>query len=395
MALLLSSSYHYTKALALLPITHVCKPFFRLWWLIFKHTIVVPAIVMFRTFLFAFVYLPLTPLLYTANISYDSNVPVEIWLYRLLSSLRPHVAFFVIQSTHYFVISLFMGSAVGIVAGFNISLVSRIFNLSSKSESSKSTNAYTQTTPYVDKLAEKLANKPNVTPNGSIKALLKDLTKDLMKELQRRVSEETIKAAILRNESRTNPFSEKGSQKPITVKIEKDPETPKAIPAIKNESKLVLGQKADFPSGTPQIDFNNKKPDPLEVISRNLYEDDDGYGIMGFSELESSEAQSPVNRTGNERRKRERRLLEPKFSSGAVNMVIADMIIEEETEKEASPMLPSGTFKSPSTAVRLDGEGLPTLASVDDELADKLQSSDEEIEQSSALTARSSDHDIE
>lgn len=294
-----------------------------------------------------------------------------------------------------------MGSAVGVVAGFNISLVSRIFNLSSKPEASASKDAHTQTTPYVDKLTEKLANKPNINPTGPLKTLLKDIMEDLMKELdllQRRVSEETIKAAILLNESKKNLSGEKDSKESVRVKLEPAPETPKAAvagAAVSSESKLVLGQKTGFPSGTPQIDFNNKKPDPLEVISRNLYEDDDGYGIMGFTELDGPESQLAANRTGIERRKRERRLLESKFSSGAVNPVMAEMIIEEEAEKEASPMLPSGAFESPSPAVRLSGEGLPTLASFDGERDDKLESSDDEIEEFSALTARSSDHDNE
>lgn len=421
MAQLLSSSYHYSKALLLLPITHVCTPILRLWWLVFKHTIAYPAIVMFRTFLFAFVYLPLTPFLYAANISYDANVPVEVWLYRLLSSLRPHVAFFVVQSTHYFVISLFMGSAVGIVAGFNISLISRIFNLSSKLESSSASDAYTQTTPYVDKLTEKLANKPNLNSSGPTKTLLKDLMKELMRELdllQRRVSEETIKAAILLSESKSNSLGERNpnsiSKQPSSVKIEPGPETPKAssknsgiagvdaTAIAQSQSKQVLGQKTDFPSGTPKIDFNNKKPDPLEVISRTLYEDDDGYGIVGFSEFDSPESQVIASRAGTEagtgtgvakeRRKRERRLLDSKFSSGALNPAMAEMIIEEEGEKEESPMLPSSSFESPSPSVKLSGAGLPTLASLDGETTDKL-SSNEEIEESSILTARSSDED--
>lgn len=341
MLVAVSTAYHSVKTVLFFPITHICAPVLRLCWLIFKHTVAIPALITFRTFLFAFVYVPLTPLLATAKVSYDANVPVEMWLYHLLSDLGPHVAFFFVHLTHYFMISLFMGSTVGMVAGFNIGLVSRLFNVSETH--GKSTSV--QTTPFIDKLA----NRPSVKASGS----------------QKWVSSTEIKTENV-------PNTEKKS--PVEVKKEYEHNLSQNVtPPTSKDSKLGVGIKVT----NPPFDFKNTETDLLEVISRQLYEDDDGYGLMGYDNQENNEPVVPVRNSKERRRSK----------SSAAKPTLVDMIIEEETEKEASPALSSGAFmQTPSAA---NSVGLPTLASTETNVTGETIGSSDGHNVSSALTAHS------
>lgn len=85
-----------------------------------------------RTFLFGLVYLPLVPVLLLLNVEFDTSVPVEKALYRLVHSAWPHLKSLVGHSFHYLMVSVFLGTTAGIVAGVNISITSRIFLLTKR-----------------------------------------------------------------------------------------------------------------------------------------------------------------------------------------------------------------------------------------------------------------------
>lgn len=338
---LVSTAYHYLKALLFFPITHICVPVLRLCWLIFKHTVAIPALLTFRTFLFTFVYVPLTPLLVTANVSYDANVPVEVWLYRLVLSLRPHVALFLVHLTHYFMISLFMGTTVGIVAGFNIGLVSRLFNVSETHR----TSSYVQTTPFVDKLA----NRPSLKVDNTL-------------------------SWATSSDAKTERGPRAAEQSPVKVKTEYETGMSQKKPlANAVDSKFGIGSS----NTSAPFDFKNTKTDLLEVLSRQLYEDDDGYGLMGYDDEENTEPMIPARNTKERRRSK----------SSSSKPTLVDMIIEEETEKEVSPIISAGAFvQTPSAANSL---GLPTLASTETNTTSEAASTSDAKDVSSALTANS------
>lgn len=139
---------------ALTPLTHFSLPIVNFVWNVFKHTLVIPTLLVLRITLFGLVYLPLTPVLSVAKVKYDTEVAVEVSLFRLFVDLKPHIQFFLLNLLHYVMISLFVGTFVGFVAGFNISIVARIVALpEGKARSSRKT----QTTPYVNAIEQRVA----------------------------------------------------------------------------------------------------------------------------------------------------------------------------------------------------------------------------------------------
>lgn len=95
-------------------------------WLVVKHTIVVPLLLMLRITLFGLVYLPLTPVLTAADVDYDQTVSVESLLLQLVFHSIPHAAFFALHLLHYVIIAAVTGVIVGWFTGLNISVVSKV-----------------------------------------------------------------------------------------------------------------------------------------------------------------------------------------------------------------------------------------------------------------------------
>lgn len=427
---LLYTTFSITKMMVLLPITYFAVPIVRFWWLIIKHTVFYPALLMFRTFLFTFVYLPLMPLLNTAKIHYDSNVPVEISLYRLVIMLHPHVTFLVINLIHYLMISLFMGSTVGVIAGFNLSLVSKIFNMSSEPKKSA---RYTQTTPYVDSVTNR-ANLAKKVPNKELDLLklrLKKQTISVPTVLNMKTSGETIhkNRAVVKLEaksaqradsdpetnSKQNTRAELIQAQPSvpTIKLEPsrglipDPfsissvsdvasvsgSTVSSVPGFLVDCKLLDSQKMSrFPSGKPLIDFKTTKPDSLEVLRRQVFEDDDGYSLLDYGDqgLESI-SKSPTS-SAKDRRQRERRPVENRFL-GSSKPTLVDVIIEEETDRETSPVLSAKPFESLMFTTKSGLDNLSTLVSSADIVFDDKPEADvpNSSDILSEVTAHSSD----
>ncbi|OBA21671.1 hypothetical protein METBIDRAFT_190545 [Metschnikowia bicuspidata var. bicuspidata NRRL YB-4993] len=112
--------------LILFPFTGVVFPIIRFFYGLVNHLLLIPIFLIFRTFIYGFIYIPLLPVLKVTEIHFDTLVPVELTLYRLAVGLLPHLHVFLYHSIHYFMVSMFVGTFVGMVAGFNISIVSRI-----------------------------------------------------------------------------------------------------------------------------------------------------------------------------------------------------------------------------------------------------------------------------
>lgn len=373
---LISSLYLFTKAVVLFPFTHVVSPIIRLCWLIFKHLVIVPFVLMFRTFLFAFVYVPLTPVLRTARVEYNPDVPVEQWLFGLAMALKPHISQFVVHFVHYTMVSLIMGSAVGVVAGCNIGLVSRLFTIAP--EQPKRTR-FTQTTPYVDRLANKPSvkqdtlpeehNHPNRTMSGNLEILVAKIASESNKDVK--VKQEKLNDSLAKIETES-------AKKPL----ESEPSS------LNHASEPKF---KDFPKPSPLAGLKNIGNDPLDALSRQLYEDDDGYGLMDYEDLENIDPQPPVVRPSQERRKRERKASESKYGAGTRKGSLVDIIIEEEAEKDASPIPRSTPMNISLSTLQLDLEGLPTLAPTDTNVSGE-SSFTREDELSSVVTAHSEDH---
>lgn len=164
------------------PFTHIVLPILRALWQLFRHTVVIPALMVMRITLFGFIYLPLKPVLNVAQVRYDTDSPVELSLYRLALHLAPHIGFFLVHLLHYVMVSVIVGTFVGMIAGFNMSLVSKIFTLSEEKSQGK-VSRFTQTTPHLQRLEARAkrassraeqsepkvqAGKPKVAPLSSL-----------------------------------------------------------------------------------------------------------------------------------------------------------------------------------------------------------------------------------
>lgn len=341
-------------------------PFVQLCWLCFKHSTLLPLLAILRAFLFAFVYLPLIPILLAANIRYDPDVPVEVWLYRLLKAFKPHVVQFLVHLTHYFMVSLFMGSAVGVVTGFNISIVARLFGVSSPKGREP---IPTQTTPRAGKLASKcnmgfsdLKNDPLVR-NAAAK-----IGNEIKKEKAPTIKEEVLDY----------------------VKEEFVGKVRNRFSSAEKESRLVLDSAVTtFPSAKAVSNFKTNKGEEIDVLSRNIYEDDDGYALMGFGNQDELDWETVSERSIKNHHKRDRQLPETKSGGNTINSTLVDIIIEEEAEKEASPILPSGGFNKVTSNSQKSAESLPTLASIT--IQDSSTAKFDNLDNYGAVTVQSSD----
>lgn len=342
-------------SLFLVPFTYTCAPIIRLLWLVFKHTAVVPTTIMFRTFLFAFVYVPLTPVLLAARISYDSTVPVEVWLYRLMVAFRPHVAVLLVHMLHHFIISLFMGAVVGVVAGFHINLVTRLFRIFKPAKTAK----FTQTTLHFDRLVNKptieLKERDILGRTQAIQAGLQDLSGTPNgPNLGRQV--EIKREPVLELEKfgfktlRTDPTPDSDQNN------EKDPGSNGAH--VEQPITSGIGVKLNRSANKSTAGFENTGQDPIAAIIRHLYEDDDGYELMDYDNQKNN-AQVMTNRKSKQRRRSAHRPSDTRrtWTSG-------DTTIEKETKSDTSLVLFSELFEK-STSTKLYVEGLPTLASVE------------------------------
>lgn len=133
---------------ALFPLTHFLLPLVALVFAVVKHTILVPLLLIVRTGLYGFVYVPLVPVLAAAGVPYDSTVAVEVALYRLFVASVPRVSDFLFHAVHFFMVSVYVGSFVGAVAGVNLFLVSKVLHLPDPPK---------PTMPFVDRYAQQLA----------------------------------------------------------------------------------------------------------------------------------------------------------------------------------------------------------------------------------------------
>lgn len=223
-----------------MPLTHVVFPIVIFWWNVLKHTLIIPILLMIRTTLFGLVYLPLTPVLSAVRVKYDTDVPVEVSLFRLTVDLWPHVKFFLVNLLHYVMISMFVGIMVGFVAGFNVSIVSRFVALPEKKVTASKN---TQTTPYVNALRERIA-----------KAAEEQTTNTRPKEEpifdKAKISQAKINEPALSNE-----------------------------PVVKKEEVLPFIRK-------PFVSSSNE---------RDVYEDDDGYSYMTYESPEPEERLLPLD----------------------------------------------------------------------------------------------------
>lgn len=151
------------RYVVLMPFTHFIFPIVFFIKAVVSHTVIIPVLLMIRIAIFGLVYLPLTPFLSLAHVNYDKNVPVEVSLFRLVKDASPHLWFFMINLLHYVMVSVFVGTCVGLVTGFNISLIVRIVALPNRKSTASKT---TQTTPYVNAIEHKLARYPQVGPKS-------------------------------------------------------------------------------------------------------------------------------------------------------------------------------------------------------------------------------------
>lgn len=232
----------------LMPITHFILPIFFFVKAVITHTLLIPCLLTLRLAIFGLVYLPLTPVLNLAKVNYDSDVPVEVFMFRLLRDLYPHFCFFLINLLHYLMVSIFLGTFVGIIAGLNMSLVSHILSLP---ESKPMSVKNTQTTPYLNALERRSAQ---------IKKEFGDLNTSPVKLEPK---EENNALSLQDPEVKKEPEGEEREDGPILSNS----------PVVKLEEVLTVRLKPFVRSSDAE-----------------MYEDDDGYSYMTFDIEEEPDA---------------------------------------------------------------------------------------------------------
>lgn len=203
-------------------------------WLVLKHTIVVPFLLMIRIAVFGLIYLPLTPVLTAADVDYDKTVTVEGLLLQLAVHSVPHVAFFAIHLLHYVIIAAVTGVIVGWFTGLNISVVSNVL-----------------TPPPLEEV--------------------------LQEELERtKAKMEELKAQLPSIELPTDSKSE--DKKEPAVKVEPVDAVSKIKEQQTEPEELLV---ADIVKNKPKS-LKRGKVDFSETGAEHTYEDDDGYNYMRY-----------------------------------------------------------------------------------------------------------------
>lgn len=217
------------KAVALIPVTIVWYIVYIPWKTI-ENLVVIPLLLIARIMLFGFIYMPLTPVLQVLDVEYNNDVPVEVSLYRLLVDLQPHFFFFIKHLTHYVMVSVFVGSFVGMIAGLNISIVNRVLSFQEPKKAK----------------GPRLATKSRATPN--IAKLQQRMEERIKKEMKEPAV--TVEAVAVKKE-------------PLALLSN--------IPVVKQE---------------PQVRVLSFKPKPT-APGEEVYEDDDGYSYMAYEDAQT------------------------------------------------------------------------------------------------------------
>lgn len=229
---------------ALFPFTHVLFYIVLSLWLVLKHTVIVPLLLILRIALFGLVYLPLTPVLTVADVEYDETTSVESLIWQLAVHLAPHVAFFLIHLLHYLIIT---GVVVGWFTGLNMSVVLKVLT----------------PPPVEEKIQEEI-----------------DLTRARMEELKRQLPpkvESTLREAMKpKRESKDEEVKEEARESP-KIKTEQ-PESALASPP-EGPAQLTV---ADIVQNRPRVLLQKGKVDFSGNGTELAYEDDDGYNYMSY-----------------------------------------------------------------------------------------------------------------
>lgn len=138
-------------AVLLAPFNYIAIPVLSTLWQLAKHSVVIPCLLVVRIALYGTVYLPLTVVLSVANVPYDTMVPVEVSLYRIAVAAWPHVTFLLLNLLHYFIVSVIIGVAVGVISGANMLVVGYLLTWPTPAPA---VSVKTQTTPYFNAKAE-------------------------------------------------------------------------------------------------------------------------------------------------------------------------------------------------------------------------------------------------
>lgn len=211
----------------LFPFTHVLFYIVLSVWLVVKHTIVVPLLLMLRITLFGLVYLPLTPVLTAADVDYDQTVSVESLLLQLVFHSIPHAAFFALHLLHYVIIAAVTGVIVGWFTGLNISVVSKVL-----------------TPPPLEEAIQEELERTKAKME-ELKAQLPNLEAPVLPKVEALVKAEPPK---------------------LPVKVKEEPRELSVSDLVQNEPKRVQRGKIDFSEGGAE----------------HSYEDDDGYNFMRY-----------------------------------------------------------------------------------------------------------------
>lgn len=230
-ALLAQWAFWKAISITLFPFSNLLLPVARFFYLVAHHVFIVPIILVFRIFIYGFVYLPLRPFLFLLEISLDPNDDVEVSLINLAMRLLPHVRFFVVTLVHYFMVSVLLGAAVGVGVGLNLSFISAVFSS-------------IQNTPQKAAKRKALQNRP-------------------------------------RNTLRASPAPRKGRAR---VKIEDADTSPLGLlPQGQKGPILVKSEAAEIESVAPNTQRESspkKRWTPSDARHQYAYEDDDGYNYL-------------------------------------------------------------------------------------------------------------------
>lgn len=230
---------------ALFPFTHILFYVVLSVWLVLKHTILVPLLLMIRIALFGLIYLPLTPVLTAADVDYDKTVTVEGLLLQLAVHSVPHVAFFAIHLLHYVIIAAVTGVIVGWFTGLNISVVSNVL-----------------TPPPLEEVLQEELERTKAKME-ELKAQLPSLEVPTIPKFEDK-KEPTVKAEPIDAVSKVK-------------KQQTEPEELSVADIVKNKPKSLKRGKVDF----------------SESGTEHSYEDDDGYNYMRYLK-EETEPESRV-----------------------------------------------------------------------------------------------------
>lgn len=138
-----------------IPVTHVMLPIVYFVYSLFLHILIIPAFQVLKVLNYTFIYLPFKPVFYWMEIG-DPSVTTLVETF-------PHFQFFIVNLTHYLMVSTFFGILVGIMTGLYLKAVQSMLTIEDiekrvplKSVTVPIKSQLNEKAPYVEEYLRKL-----------------------------------------------------------------------------------------------------------------------------------------------------------------------------------------------------------------------------------------------